>query len=253
MFRSMVWMGATILAFELVSPATALDETFAVRKGRSPLPAATTGDKPPQPVPKRSWGPEQATGAPDAPNAGDSASAWASLSQDDQAEWLVCEYARPTNVVAIHVHENYCPGALVKVTAFGVDGKEVVAWEGADPTPRDKEHGVSTLKVGLGFDVQRIKLYLDSAAVTGWNEIDAVGLEDDKGEKHWATKVEASTTYATTLERGGFRMVEPEPVDLQPALKQLQDDVAELKATQKELRKEIRELKDLLKAVLKDR
>ena len=137
------------------------------------------------------------------------------------------------------------------MTAFDAEGKEVVAWEGVDPTPVDKEHGVSTLKVGLGFDVQRIKLYIDSAKVPGWNEIDAVGLEDLMGQKHWATKVEASTTYATTIDRIHVIDEFPEPVDLKPALEKLQNDVNELKASQKELQAEIRELKDLLKAALK--
>jgi len=241
MLRSIIWLAAMVVTVGLASPGQALEEFVPLRGGR------VAGGEPR----KRSWGPEQATGAPDAPNAsGDSSSAWASLSADDQAEWLVCEYAKPINVVAIHVHENDCSGALVKVTAFGADGKEVVAWEGVDPTPRDKGHGVSTLKVGLGFDVQKIKLHLDSVAVPGWNEIDAVGLEDEKGEKHWATKVEASTTYATTMERG--RIVEvAEPVDLKPALDKLQNDVNELKANQKELQREIRELKALLKESLK--
>jgi hypothetical protein len=242
MIRSIVGLGF-ICGLSLAAHA---DEGVSGRTGEVARPAQAAEQQP-----KRSWGPEQATGEPNAPNAGDSASAWASQSADGQAEWLICEFAKPTSVVAIHVHENDCPGALVKVTAFDPDGKEVVAWEGVDPTPVDKEHGVSTLKVGLGFDVQRIKLYLDSVKVPGWNEIDAVALEDDKGQKHWATKVEASSTYATTILPVHVIDEFPQPDDLKPALEKLQNDVNELKASQKELQNDIRELKELLKAALK--
>ncbi|MGH7149305.1 MAG: hypothetical protein ACREIU_01340, partial [Planctomycetota bacterium] len=36
---------------------------------------------------KRPWGPEQATGEPDTPGAGDHVSAWASLAPDGSGEW----------------------------------------------------------------------------------------------------------------------------------------------------------------------
>jgi hypothetical protein len=45
---------------------------------------------------------------------------------------------------------------------------------------------------------RRIRLDLDSAAVPGWNEIDAVGLLDVSGGVAWAVAARASTTY-----RGG--------------------------------------------------
>ncbi len=145
---------------------------------------------------KRSWGPEQVEGAPDTPGSGDSPTAWASLSQDGQEEWLVCEYAQPVEPRAVVVHASYNPGALIRVSAFNAAGDEVVAWEGEDPTPKSSPRGVSVIPVKLKFPVQRIKVTLDSQGVSGWNEIDAIGLEDKAGKPHWATKVETSTTYA---------------------------------------------------------
>lgn len=145
---------------------------------------------------KRAWGPEQAAGAPDTPQAGDSGTAWASQSQDDQQEWLLCDYAAPIDVRSVIVHATYNPGALIKVSAFNAAGDEVIAWDGDDPTPKTSARGVSVIPVKLKFPVQRIKVTLDSQTVPGWNEIDAVGLEDSKGQQHWATKVEASSTYA---------------------------------------------------------
>jgi hypothetical protein len=50
---------------------------------------------PPSPVrSKRSGGPEQATGPPDTPRAGDISTAWASQTADGQDEWLRLHYAK---------------------------------------------------------------------------------------------------------------------------------------------------------------
>lgn len=145
---------------------------------------------------KRAYGPEQAIGEPNVSQAVDSPNAWASLGADDRQEWLVCEYDKAVMVKTVSVYESYKPGALYKLTAFNADGEEVLAWEGEDPTPRDKPKGVSVIPVKLDFKVRRIKIYLDSPAVPDWNEIDAVGLEDVDGNKQWAANVVASTTYA---------------------------------------------------------
>lgn len=145
--------------------------------------------------PRRPWSAEQVEGPPNVPMAGDSQNAWASLSQDDQPEWLVCEYKSAVTARSVSVYENLAPGSLVKVTAFNPEGKEVVAWEGKDPIPRTALHGVSLIPVRLSFPVKKIKLYLDSPSVPNWNEIDAVGLEDSDGTTHWASSVKASTTW----------------------------------------------------------
>jgi hypothetical protein len=151
---------------------------------------------PAAPAVKRNWGPEQAIGEPDTPEAGDQVTAWASLSPDGMEEWLICEYPQAVTLAFVRVHETYNPGALIKVTAFNEKDEEVVAWEGEDPTPRDQAKGVSVIPVKLDFRVKRVKIYLDSVAVPGWNEIDAVGIEDENKNVQWASKVLASTTYA---------------------------------------------------------
>ena len=146
---------------------------------------------------KRSWGPEQAVGKPDTPGAGDIPTAWASATPDEQKEWLACEYEEPVRVAAIVVHETYNPGAVYKITAYDEAGDEQLAWEGEDPTPRGEARGVSVFPVKMDFPVMKIKIYIDSPAVPGWNEIDAVGLRDADGETAWAAKVTASSTYAS--------------------------------------------------------
>ena len=107
----------------------------------------------------------------------------------------------------------YDRGALVKVTAFNPDGKEVTAWEGKDPTPRTAAQGISVIPVRLDFAVQRIKLYLDSVGVPNWNEIDAVGLEDSSGVKHWVAKARASSIYGAGTGVNGMRRPRRNPYE----------------------------------------
>lgn len=158
-----------------------------------PAPATLTGA-----AMGRSWGPEQATGEPDTDGPGDITTAWASRSQDEEDEWLELEYAeafRPTGVI---IHETYNPGALNRITMFQANTEEADAWRGTDPTPRTSEHGVSIVPVKVDFETKKIRLYLASRDVPGWNEIDAVGLLDSRGKTHWAVHATASSTFATS-------------------------------------------------------
>jgi hypothetical protein len=178
---------------------------------------------------KRQWGPEQVIGPPDTfPMAGDIVTAWASLTEDGQDEWLLLEYAEPVQPSAVLVYETYNPGALGRVTAFKLDGEEVEVWKGKDPTPVGKANGLSVIPVKVNFKTNRIKLYINSKDVPGWNEIDAVGLRDVKGKTHWVTAADASTTYA--------QMFPPMPVDPRDRIiEQLRKEVIELKAQVKKL------------------
>ena len=149
------------------------------------------------PEKKRSWGPEQATGEPDTKSAGDHSTAWASKTQDEQDEWLLLEYQDAVEPAAIKVYETYNPGALHKVSVIDPRGnKEVEVWTGDDPTAVGSGMGVSEIKFTTTFKISRVKLYLKSREVRGWNEIDAVALIDKDGKTWWAKSVMASSTYA---------------------------------------------------------
>ena len=51
--------------------------------------------------------------------------------------------------------------------------------------------GVSTVPINVKFKVRSVKLYLNSVGVAGSNQIDAVGLTDDRGKEHFATLAKA--------------------------------------------------------------
>jgi hypothetical protein len=141
------------------------------------------------------WDSDQVTGPPDTPKAGDIRTAWASKTPDSQREWLVLEYEKSVVPNAVLVHESFNPGAVVKVTRFGQFGAEDTLWEGRDPTPVSAAMGGSRLPVATTVATSRIKLYIDSPAVPGWNEIDAVGLVYGDERVIWARSAYASSSY----------------------------------------------------------
>jgi hypothetical protein len=184
-----------------------------------------------KPKPKRPWGPEQAIGEPDTHAAGDIQTAWASQTPDDQDEWLLLEYAEPVVPTAVLVHETFNPGAVIRVTVFRLDGSEVEVWKGADPTPPGSGSGVSEIPVRTDFKVNRVKLYLDSKSVPGWNEIDAVGLLDEAKKTHWAVAAEASSTYAQPYSPDDKRVevLEERLHRLEEEMRKVKSALAELK------------------------
>lgn len=191
--------------------------------------------------PKRGWGPEQATGEPDTNMAGDIVTAWASQTQDDQDEWLMLEYAEPVVPTAVLVYETYNPGALVRVTAFRLDGEEVELWKGQDPTTPDNEMGISEVPVKVNFKTNRIKLYIASKAVPGWNEIDAVGVRDKDQKVHWAVAADASSTYAPPYDSPQLAASLPAvpAVNYENRIRQLEKEVRELKDVVQELKRKL--------------
>jgi hypothetical protein len=179
------------------------DETGAQREfQRSEVARVDFEESVPQPIgpqtppeqPKRGWGPEQAIGAPDTPEAGDRQTAWAPGQQDGGPEWLRLDYANPVAIAQVRIREAYNPGAVWRVCALLDDGTEVLLWEGEDTTttaPADFVVDVDGAVVG-----RCIKVYLDTARTPGWNEIDAVELVGRDGSRQWAIRASASSSYA---------------------------------------------------------
>jgi hypothetical protein len=147
------------------------------------------------------WAPHQATGAPNVwPASGDSVLAWSPRTEDGRAEWLLLDYAEPVRPAKLQVYQTFNPGVLVRVGVFREDGREVEAWSDRNPAPAGTVKGLAEISLAhLDFPTRRVKLYLDTARVPGWNQIDAVGLVDDQGKTRWATAATASSSYAELL------------------------------------------------------
>lgn len=123
------------------------------------------------------WSAMQATGKPDTLNPGDAQTAWASLTADGGEEWLELGYDAPVFPSKVRVHETYCPGAIVKVEARDDRGAWKVIWQGRHPVK--EAGGWFEVETTGALPTRAIRLTLDSAGVSGWNEIDAVELVGD--------------------------------------------------------------------------
>jgi hypothetical protein len=173
-----------------VLPSVAIARTFPVIQSEMPAPVMDV-------TMQNAWGTQQVLGKPDTFMAGDMVTAWASLTEDGQDEWLLLTYKKSVVPKEVHIYETFNPGAVYRVTAF--DGmKEVDVWTGTDPILRTAQMGIAKIPVNVSFRTRKIKVYLHSKDVAGWNEIDAVALMDTSGDVQWATKARASSTYASS-------------------------------------------------------
>jgi hypothetical protein len=125
-----------------------------------------------------SWSAMQATGKPDTTDAGDIRTAWASRVADGGEEWLELTYEQPVLATHVRIHETYNPGAVRRVEARDAEGNWQVLWEGTTPATEPKRWFLIAFR-RTPVATSTIRVVLDSAAVAGWNEIDAVELVGD--------------------------------------------------------------------------
>ncbi|MGN6417742.1 MAG: T9SS type A sorting domain-containing protein [Pseudobacter sp.] len=124
-----------------------------------------------------SWSASNAAGAPNVVGCGDNGSAWASGAADNRREFLELEYSDPAPISRVFIHETYYPGAVDTVYVMnpssGLWEKVYEGTAAAFPTcPR-----VFSVAFPLtAFPVSKLRIALNSPAVTGYNEIDAVGV-----------------------------------------------------------------------------
>lgn len=124
------------------------------------------------------YGAVQALGEPDVfPDHADAADAWASATADGRREFLALGYHDPIHVAAVAIFETYNPGAVdrVEVRDSGT-GQWVEVWSGtAAAQPAEARVFIVSFSLTT-FLVDGVRLELDSPAVAGWNEIDAVAM-----------------------------------------------------------------------------
>jgi hypothetical protein len=124
-----------------------------------------------------SWSAGQATGAPNTNSCGDITTAWASATSDGQREFLVLGYSTPQNVASIIIRETYNPGAVDTIylrNASNGSWNMVFSQTAMSVTicPRDFIVNITP----TSYLVNAVRLAINSPSVSGWNEIDAVGI-----------------------------------------------------------------------------
>lgn len=125
-----------------------------------------------------SWSASQLLGQPNVyPNYGDIAGAWASTTQDGQREFLVLGFSDPGPIQSIAIYETYNPGAVdtIYVKNPGT-GQWQVVWSGTATAASPQARIVVANFTMTSFNVSEVRIAINSPTVSGWNEIDAVGI-----------------------------------------------------------------------------
>jgi speckle-type POZ protein len=123
-----------------------------------------------------SWSAQHALGPPDVfPEGGDRGGAWASRDADGGPEFLELAFGAPRRIRAVEIYETYNPGAVTRVTLVGDAGLRKVLDQDAGKID------APSYKQRIDFECtdeayDEVRVDLDSDAVPGWNEIDAVGI-----------------------------------------------------------------------------
>lgn len=119
----------------------------------------------------------QATGPSNTPLAGDYATAWAAQTADGGEETLELTFDVPVNPSGVAIFESYNPGAVVLIEALDIDNNTwVTIYEGVAEATEETSRVFVPELTPVDFVTNQIRLTLDTAAVSGYNEIDAVQL-----------------------------------------------------------------------------
>jgi len=121
------------------------------------------------------WAARQACGRPDTDEDGDHPTAWASHKPDGGEEWLEVTYKAAVRPARVRIFETFNPGAVARIEALDGEKKWRVVWKGKDATT-DSPGVLDAALDPSTFATRTIRITLDTAAVEGWNEIDAVQL-----------------------------------------------------------------------------
>lgn len=121
------------------------------------------------------WSAARVLGAPDAAPGSDDPNAWASLGADDRVEWIEVGLAQPRRLSAVQVFESYNPGAVSRVELITTSGAHVVAFAGG-PMRMGETANMRMFELACTDEpIAAIHVTVDSMAVSGWNELDAIG------------------------------------------------------------------------------
>jgi hypothetical protein len=126
---------------------------------------------------EENYGAVQVLGEPDTLDYGDLSTAWASETADGDLEVLLVAFEIPVVPTAVEIYESYSPGAIISIEAYDANIDDfVVLWSGEAAAAAEELRTFSPALAQIEFATDILRITLDSPAVLGWNEIDAVKL-----------------------------------------------------------------------------
>lgn len=170
------------------------------------------------------WGAKQALGAPNVyPLYGDIQYAWSPTNPDNAREFLELAFTNPNPINFINIFETYNPGAIDTVFVRDASNNWVRVYaENAMPSGSDSRILNITFPM-TAFPVSAIRIAMNSAAVPGFNEIDAVGIGLDttynsyqwsNGETTKSITVNTTGTYVCKVMNGVGQHAYSSPVNV---------------------------------------
>ena len=141
---------------------------------------------------------KQALGKPNClPTGGDSPMAWAVEQLGDNESWLEATlklgYSNPMEIRQVAIGESCAPGAIIRVVLTDTEGNEHVIYTAEPQKVKERARMLNIFLPLTDYKVEAVTLILQPGKVSGWNEIDAVGISDSEDS------VKASIHLATTV------------------------------------------------------
>jgi len=165
----------------------------------------------------------QILGEPNAmPTGGDSKTAWCvaekeGIEIDAEAFIIVSFEEAHDKIQQIVVGENYNPGSIKEIYAIDENGKEELVYKNTPSNVKEKFRMLNIFfKTPLTYAVKKIKIVTSPIAVSGRNELDAIGIADG-----------LDTVKAKIHLREGLRYNET-PKSLGPGINTTYDEIAPL-------------------------
>ena len=118
---------------------------------------------------------QQATGAPNTAECGDSETAWASETSEG-VDWLEVSFATAVLPTEINIRETNMPGFINKVEVKDEAGVYYTVWEGTPAIVEECPRVLTVSVSGVNARVNAVRINLDQREGGWWNEIDAVEL-----------------------------------------------------------------------------
>lgn len=130
-----------------------------------------------------SWSANRALGKENVyPIYGDRVNAWASSTADEKREHLVLAFDTLQTVRTVEVYETWYPGAIDSLFIRNAETKKWVKIYSKPPvTDLPAEARIFTIYIKeTTFLADAIRIAINSPAVEGWNEIDAVAISGQR-------------------------------------------------------------------------
>lgn len=125
------------------------------------------------------WAACNIIGPPNVPGGtGDHGNAWSPSTSSTQREFIVVGFADPISIDAIHIHETFFPGAVDTVYVRNqYTAQWEMVWYGTASYYTDGTSRINTITFPMtNYPVDLVRIAMNSPAVAGYNQIDAISI-----------------------------------------------------------------------------